>query len=81
MNDDITVDCPPSRLLDPIDNFRQQPRAIQSAPLGIRIREELADVAESGRSHERIGHGVANHVRIGVTEESERMIDRDSTEN
>jgi hypothetical protein len=44
MNDDIAIDGPPSRLLNPIDDFRQQPSAIQSAPLGICIGEQLAYV-------------------------------------
>jgi hypothetical protein len=81
MNDDIAVDGPPSYLVDPVDDCRQQPRAVQSAPLGIGIREELADVTQTGRSQDGVGHSVANDIRVGMTQEPEWMIDLNSAQN
>jgi hypothetical protein len=81
MDDDIAIDGPPSSLVDPVDDCREQSRAVQAAPLGIGIREELANVTQTGRSQESVGHSVANDVRIGVSQEPEWMIDLDSTKN
>jgi hypothetical protein len=81
MNDDIAVDGPPSFLVDPVDDCREQSRAVQSAPRGIGIREELADVTLTGRSQEGIGHSVANYIRVRMPQEPEWMIDLHSTQN
>ncbi len=64
-----------------VDNLRQQPRAFQPAPLRIGIRVVFPDIAQSGRPQERIGHRVANHVRVGVPQQSERVLDPQPTQN
>ena len=42
---------------------------------GIGIRVVFPDIAQPGRPQERIGHRMANHVRVGVPEQAERMLD------
>ena len=68
-------------LLDLLDNFRQQPRAVQATPLRIGIRVVFPDIAQPGRSQKGIGHRVANHVRVGVPEQPERMLDPEPTQD
>ncbi len=41
----------------------------------------FADIAQPGRPQERIGHRVANHVRVGVPDQPERMLDPEPTQD
>ena len=81
MNDDVAIDGPPSGLLDLLDDLRQQPRAVQPAPLRIGIRVVFPDIAQPGRPQERIGHRMANHVRVGVPQQSARVLDPEPTQD
>ncbi len=75
MNDDVAVDGSPSGLLNPLDHLCQQPCTFQAAPLWISIRVMFPNIAKSGRPQKRIGHRVADHVRIGVPKQPRRVLD------
>ena len=41
----------------------------------------LPDIAQAGRTQKRIGDGMANHVRVGMSHQSQPMLDHESTED
>ena len=54
---------------DPAD-FPHQHQGIRSLVSGIRIREELADVAQSRGAQQGVHNGMAEHIRVGVAQKS-----------
>jgi hypothetical protein len=81
MDDDVAVDELPACLLDLINHLCQQPRAVESSPLRVRIRVVFPDIAQRGRSQKGIRHGMANHVGVGMTGQSEPMLDLETAQN
>ena len=59
----------------------KQPRAVQPLPLGIGVGIVLADIAQAGGPQERIGHGMTDHVGVGVTDQPARMLDLESAQD
>ena len=72
---DVAVDRPPPGLLDPVDDLRQQPGAVQPLPLRIGVGIVLADIAQAGGPQQGVGHRVADDVGVGVPDQSPRMLD------
>jgi hypothetical protein len=64
-----------------VDHFRQEPGAIEPLPLRIGVRIVLPDIAQAGRTQERIGHRVTDHVGIGVPDQSPWMRNPQSSQN
>ena len=54
---------------------RQQLHGIGPLPFGIGVGEELADIATADGSEQRIGHGMREHIGVGVTEQAQGMRD------
>ena len=79
MTSQLTARHPACSIL--LDDLRQQPRAVEPAPLGIGVRVVFPDIAQPGRPQQRVGHRVANHVRVGMPQQPERMLDPKSTQD
>jgi hypothetical protein len=60
---------------------REKKAAVGIAPGWVGWGEVLADVAEGGRTEERIDDRVQEHIGVGVTGQTRGMGDFDATEN
>ena len=81
VDDHVAIDGPPPDLLDPVDDLRQKPGAVQPTPLRIGVRVMLADIAQAGRPQERIGHRVADHVGVGMPDQAARVLDPEPSQD
>ncbi len=81
VDDHIAIDGAPSGPLDLVDHLRQEPGAIKPVPFWIGVRIVLPDIAQAGRSQQRIGHRVTDHIGIGVPHQAPWMGDPKSSQD
>jgi hypothetical protein len=73
MDDQIAIDGPKSGSVNLVDDLRQEAGAIESGPLWIGIGIMFPNIAQAGCPQQRISHGVANHVCVGMPHQPTRM--------
>jgi hypothetical protein len=81
-NDDgVNVDDAVSRVADDVDGALEQRDAVRVFPPWIDVGKMLADVAGRRRSENRIGDGMAQHIRIRMSGQAGVMGDVDTADD
>ena len=75
-NDAVDIDDLESPLRAPCAaTARQQLHGIGALAFGIGVGKELADVAAADGAEQRIGHGMRQHIGVGVAEQPQGVRD------
>src|SRR3989442_15482926 len=70
-----------ARLADLRPDLPQQLRAVRASETRIVAREVRSEIAEVGRSEDRVHHRMEEDVTVGMANEPRRMLDRDTAQD
>lgn len=80
MNHNVEILHSIAKRADPSERVLQEGTTIGTSVGWIRVGKQLADVGESGRSEQRIGHRMKNDVGVAMSDEPLFVRDFDAAE-